>query len=291
MLNIIVAPKDYNSRAENNTKKVVKYLKTQKVEYSVYFSRSLDNLKDNVKHLISLGETEFIIVGDDLIINSVITCFKDLSKIKLGIVPTSKKDDFSSYLGINVSPIQAIKTILNKNLESVDLLLINDTIALNSIIIGSSVEIFSAYSQYKLKNFISEKIATLKHGNSFAGIELILESKNSKTNKSKKENIFELIVANGGHSQGKAVSPLANMQDGLFNLTYTTASHKASKKKFLKLLNKGNHIYDEDSKQSWLTNLKITNPDKKIKTLIDGQIFNFEELNISIIENGLKIYK
>lgn len=57
------------------------------------------------------------------------------------------------------------------------------------------------------------------------------------------------------------------------------------------MFNKGDHIYDDDTKQHWMNQLKITNPDKKIKALIDGKIHNFEELNISIIENGLKIYK
>ena len=33
------------------------------------------------------------------------------------------------------------------------------------------------------------------------------------------------------------------------------------------------------------------NPEKKIKALIDGKIHNLEQLNISIIESGLKIYK
>ena len=33
------------------------------------------------------------------------------------------------------------------------------------------------------------------------------------------------------------------------------------------------------------------NSEKKIKALIDGKIHNLEQLNISIIENGLKIYK
>ena len=35
----------------------------------------------------------------------------------------------------------------------------------------------------------------------------------------------------------------------------------------------------------------IKNADKKIKALIDGKICNLEELNISIIEGGLKLYK
>ena len=287
MLNIIVGPNSYNSTAERLTKRIVKYLKLQQVEFSVYFSTDFENIKTNVKELLSFGEHEFVIVGDDTVISSVISCIKDLNKVKIGIVPTSKKDDFASYFGISTNPIQAIKNILAKNTSSVDIMIVNDMPVLNNVIIGASVDVFHQYSQYKMKNFISEKVATAKYGNNFSGIELSLETKS----KTKKENIFELVVANGGYSKGKPVSPLSNMQDGLFNVTYSTVSHKASKKKFIKMFNKGTHIYNDEIKQHWLNNLKITNQDKKIKAIIDGKIVNLEQLNISIVEGALKIYK
>ena len=109
--------------------------------------------------------------------------------------------------------------------------------------------------------------------------------------KNKKETVFDLVVANGGLSKGKPVSPLSNVQDGLFNLNYSNTSNKEDKKKFAKMFKKGTHIYDDDTKQYWLSNLKITNPDKKIKALVDGKVCNFEQINISILEKGLKLYK
>ncbi len=287
MLNVIVAPYEYNSLGERYAKRIVKYLKSEQVEYSVYFSLNFEQIKENMKQLLSFGENEFVVVGDDVVLNTVISCVKDLSKVKIGIVPTSKHDDFASYLGISSNPIQAIKDIMLKKVENVDIMIVNDMTVLNNVIIGASVEVFHQFSQYKLKNFISQKFAIAKYGNAFSGIDLSLESKN----KTKKETVFELVVANGGFSKGKPVSPLSNMQDGLFNLTYSIVSHKPGKKKFIKMFNKGEHIYCEDTKQHWINQLKITNPEKKIKALIDGKIYNLEQLNISIIENGLKIYK
>jgi len=287
MLNILVAPNNNNRNSEKFTKKIVRYLKIEQKEYSVYFSQDFNQVKDEVKQLLSFGETDFIVVGDDAMISTVISSVKDLNKIKLGIVPTSKTDDFSRYLKINPNPICAIKDILLGNIENVDLMIVNDMPVLNTVTVGASVEIAHAFSQYKIKNFISEKIASLKHGGSYSGIELIFDGKS----KSKKETVFELVVANGGFSKGKPVSPLSNLQDGLFNVNYTLVSTKPNKKRFIKMFNKGEHIYDENTKQHWLKTLKITNPDKKIKALIDGKIYNLEEMNISIIENGLKIYK
>ncbi len=287
MLNVIVAPKEHNSKADRYVKKVVKYLKSEQVEYSVYFSVNFDQLKDNMNEILSLGGNDFVIVGDDMVINSVLSTIKDLNKVKIGIIPTSKNDDFSRYLGLNSNPIQAIKDILNKNIQSVDIMVVNDMPVINMVAVGASVEVAHQLNQFKVKNFIGEKIAIMKFGNNFAGVELGLESKG----KTKKENVFELVVANGGFSKGKALSPLSNLQDGLFNVNYSVVSNKSNNTKYIKKFNKGNHIYDENTKQYWMNKLRITNPDKKIKALIDGKIHNVEELNISIIEGGLKIYK
>jgi len=287
MLNIIVSPSANNSKAERHTKRIVKYLKSEQVEYSVYFSQSVDELKDNVKQLVSFGENEFVVVGDDSIINSVLSSLKDLNKARIGIIPTSKNDDFARYLKISANPLQAIKDVLLKNVEEVDLMLVNDMLVLNTMTIGASVETFNAYNQYKIKNLISEKYATMKYGNNFGGIELTF---NNKT-KTKKENIFEMVIANGGYSKKKLVSPLSNMQDGLFNVNYSIVSTKKRKKQYIKMYMKGDHIHDEDTKQFWLRNLKITNPDKKIRAIVDGKLCNFDEIQVSVIEKGLKIYK
>ena len=254
MLNIIVAPNEYNSLAERHAKRIVKYLKSEQVEYSVYFSQSFDQIKEDVKQLLSFGESDFVVVGDDSVISTVVSCFKDLNRVKIGVIPTSKRDDFASYLGLSSNPIQAIKDILLKKVESVDIMVVNDMTVLNNVVIGASVEVHHQFSQYKFQNVISEKIATAKYGNNFSGIELSLENKN----KTKKENIFELVIANGGNNKGKPVSPLSNMQDGLFNVVYSIVSHKPGKKQYIKMFKNGEHIYDAETKQYWMTNLKIT---------------------------------
>ena len=288
MLNLIVAPKKIDAKAENYAKRIVKYLKAEKIEYSVYFSSSLDDVTANINELTAFGETEFVVVGGDIVLNQFINSLKDLNKIRLGIVPTHNRDDFSRYLELKTSPILAIKDILKKKVQEIDFLIVNDQRVLNNVIIGASVETYEQYSQFGWKSFITETIAKLKTQNKFAGNELSINSKNSKT---KTENVYELIVANGGFSKGKRVSPLSNVSDGLFNLIYTNSNDVKVAKKSLKGYKDGEHIYNENVKQLWLNNIKITNADNKIKALIDGRIFNFDKLEISVIENGLKLYK
>ncbi|MBE5741106.1 MAG: hypothetical protein E7351_01045 [Clostridiales bacterium] len=288
MLNIIVAPKAYDPHGERYTKKIVKYLKSIEAEYSVYFSETFDSISETVKELLSFGESDFIVVGDDVVVSKFLNSIKDMNKIKLGIVPVKKQDDFALFLGLSNNPVQAIKDIMTKHIETVDLLCVNNMPVLNNVLIGASVEILSAYNQYKIKNIISEKIAAAKYGDNFGGVELSLESKNTKT---RKERVFEMVIANGGFSKGKPVSPLSNVKDGLFNVNYSVVSNKQGKKKYIKLFNKGEHIYDDETRQYWLDNLKITNPDKKIKAILDGTIHNFESLEIIVLEGALKLYK
>ena len=288
MLNLIVAPKKVDAKAESYAKRIVKYLKAEKVEYSVYFSMLLEDITANVNELTMFGETEFVVIGNDVALNQFINSFKELNKIKLGIVPTSGKDDFARYLELETSPILAIKEILKKKVQEIDFLLVNDQKVINNVLIGASVEIFEQYSQYSWQSFVTEVMAEMKTKSKFSGIELTLQSRN---NKARKENVYELVVANGGYSKGKRISPLSNVSDGLFNLIYSNANDKKTNIKAYNAYESGDHIYNENVKQFWLNNIKITNTDNKIKALLDGRIFNFEKLEISVIENGLKLYK
>ncbi|MBR6779324.1 MAG: hypothetical protein IKM43_04220 [Clostridia bacterium] len=288
MLNLIVAPYDINSNAENYTKRIVKYLKQEKVEYSVYFSPTLNDIDKNVEELQSIGETEFVVIGDDLVLSQFINAVKDLSKIKLGVVPTSKHDDFASTIGLSHKPIQAIKDILTRHIETVDYLKVNNQKVLGSIVIGASTEIFEVYNGYKLKNILTKKVATMRYANKFEGIELGFQT--SKNGKVKTAQVYELCIANIGLSKGRKINPLSNVKDGLFNFNYVILPEKEKRRKYLSLFKKGNQIYDENTKQQWLSEIKITNPDKRIKALVDGKILNYEEININAIEKGLKLY-
>lgn len=287
MLNLLVAPSDLDKNATKATRIITKYLKLQKVEYSVFFSKDFENLKQNIEELLSFGENEFVIIGDDSVLNTFINSIKELTKVKFGIVPTGRFNDFATYLGLTKNPIEEIKIILEKHIENVDFLLVNDIRVINNIIIGASVEAEEKFAEYKMKNVLTHTFADMKYASKFDGVELNISSKNMKT---LNERIFELIVANGGLNKGQQISPLSNLKDGNFNLLYSTQKTKKFNNKFFKDSKNGNHIYNEETKQLWLDNLKITNKDKSIKCLLDGKIKTFEQLDITLIEGGLKIY-
>ncbi len=287
MLNILVAPYDYNINGEKYTKKIVRYLKTEKIDYSVYFSPTIEDIGKNATTLTSEGETDFVVVGDEQILHEFINNVENVSKIKLGIIPLGKHDDLASYLELETNPVNAIKKILQNKIKTIDYLFLNDKIVINNIIIGASTELFEVYNQYKMKNIITRNWILMQYGNDFEGIELNIENESDQVIS---EQIFELSIGNGGYSKNYKVSPLANLTDGLFNFNYCTTPEREKRKKYLKLFKKGNQIYDENTKQFWIKNLKITNADSKIKALVDGKIENLTELDVGIVQGGLKIF-
>lgn len=290
MLNLIVAPLSQCEKGEDYCKRIVSHLKAEKVEYSVYFSPNIEAVSANAEELTKEGETDFVLVGDDVVLHTFLNSVKDVAKIKLGIVPVGEAD-FAEYLGLNTKPVQAIKDILLGNVEEIDYLKVNNQIIINNLIVGASTEIYEIYSHKKIKNALTKKMLRNRYGNSFSGTKLFLDFKDETKTDLNEENVFELCVANGGKSKGKVVSPLSNVKDGLFNLTYITTGEVEERKKYITQFEKGNQIYDEHTHQKWLTNIKITSPNGKIKAIADGQVEQFDSLNINLVCGGLKVLK
>lgn len=288
MLNIMVAPSNYAKGGEKIAKKIVRFLKTENKEYSVYFFVNIQDFCTTTKELTEQMETEFAIIGDDFVIGNFLNSVKDLSKIKMGIIPLGDNDDFANYLELEKSPIHAIKTILKNKPEPIDLLIMNDKIVFNNILLGASVDLFEIYQSFKVKNPVTKKIASLKYASKCEDVELIIDT---KTSKPKKEMVYELSISNGGLLNGKHLNALANVKDGLFNLSYSTGLEQEKRKSYILQFNHGNQIYDSHAKQLWLNCVSIKKPEGKLKVLADKQILNVDELNINIVAGGIKIFR
>ncbi len=290
MLNIIVAPLSECVRAEQITKRVVAVLKAQKAEYSVYFSKALEDIFNSVSELLTLGETEFVVVGNDVVISELLNAVKqlgDLSKIRLGIVPVKQNDDFAKFLNLPFNPEQAIKNILNKKIDAVDYLLVNGRVVVSNITIGASAEIYELFLKRKVKNNFTKQLTANKYGGAFTGVDLNITSRGEKPIQNK---FFELSISNSGILNGDNVCPLANVRDGLFNLNYALNEQTEKKGDYLKQVEHGNHIYNANTQQLWWDNCKISTAEGKIKAIVDGRIELFDNLTISLIANGLKLY-
>ena len=79
---------------------------------------------------------------------------------------------------------------------------------------------------------------------------------------------------------------------GLFNISYSTGLEPNKRKNYVLQFDFGNQIYNEHTKQLWQNNVTIKRPENEnIKVMADGKISTCDELNVLIVENGLKIFR
>ena len=137
MYNIIVNPVANNGKASRVVKKVSKYLKSQAVEFLVYFSETDEDIQTITKKLCKDGEREFIVVGGDGTLHNFLNGLTDPSKTNFGIIPAGKNNHFARYLNLPKNPIDAIKNILEHPVIKVDYLKCNQYRALNLVSCGA----------------------------------------------------------------------------------------------------------------------------------------------------------
>lgn len=288
MLNIIINPLSESKQVGKCTKRVVNYLKSQKLEFSVYFSETLDEIVSTVKNLYSSNETQFVVVGGDSALSAILNGIEDLSNINIGMIPATDDIDFARHIGLNLNPTQAIKDILEQNVEKVDYLTVNNIKVINNITIGATTDLNDLYEQSKARNFFARTFIKFKNIPKYEGVKLSIEPKGKS--EVFDAHIYDMNISNGGLNKGNPVSPLANVKDGLFNFNYVEMLPVEERKKYLSLFKKGNQIYNDNTKQLWLTALKIESETGKIKAMLDGKITELENADIKIVKSGLNLY-
>ena len=287
MYNVIVNPTAGKNKASKVIKKVSKYLKSQNVEFLVYFSETAEDINNVTKKLCKDGEKEFIIVGGDGTLNHFVNGLVDPSKTNFGIIPAGKHNHFARYLGIPKKPIDAIKNILEHPTMKVDYLKCNQYRALNLISCGV-MEIAEHKFLTQSKDSKLSRKAILKNTiNAFEGLQFSIDADNLKH----KDKLYtSCAVCNGGfYGDNIYVSPLSNMHDGLANVvTIDYSENKKIKKDYFEA-KQGKHIYKNPTSNSWSSyvNIKSKSP---FDTMIDGEIYQFDTLEINVIAKGLNIY-
>lgn len=287
MYNVIVNHMANKSKASKVAKKVSKYLKSQGVEFLVYFSESSADITETTQKLCKSGEKEFIVVGGDGTLNHFLNGLTDPSKINFGIVPAGKNNHFAKYLNIPNKPIDAVKNILEHSTVKLDYLKCNQYRAINSICLGAYEIAQQKYEAQPAESKISYNTVFKNAIKSYSGLNLSIDSDNLK----QKDGIYTAVaVCNGGFAgKGLYVSPLSNLHDGLANLITINYKDAPNLKIDYKELQNGQHIYKHLQSNSWTTfaNIKSATP---IDVTLDGELYSFEQLEINVISNGLNIH-
>lgn len=288
MYNVIVNPTANDNRVSAVVKKVVKYLKRQNIEFLVFFAESLDDLTSTTKKLCKNGEKDFIVIGGDGTLHHFVNSLIDPSKTNFGIIPAGKHNHFAKYLNIPTKPIDAIKNILEHPAIKIDYLKCNQYRALNLISCGAIEQAEKNYinqdESVKKQSFNRILNLTLQE---YKGIHLTIQTDES----SLKESVYTAFaVCNGGfYGDNIYVSPLSNMHDGLANVIALEFNSESPIKNEFKMVKNGHHIYINPTSNSWTSSATITSP-SALDTMMDGELYSFDKLEINVISHGLNIY-
>ena len=287
MYNVIVNPTANNNKAEKAIKKVSKYLKSQNVEFLVFFSETADDVTTITKKLCKEGERDFIVVGGDGTLNHFVNGLTDPSKTNFGIIPAGKHNHFARYLGLPKNPINAIKNILEHPTMKVDYLKCNEYRTLNIVSCGAFEMAENKFLNQDPNSKLSRKAILKDTLKTFEGIAFNIDADNLN----KKHKLYtSCAVCNGGfYGNNMYISPLSNMHDGLANvITIAFDKNEKIKSNYITAKN-GKHIYQNPSSNSWSThvNIKAKQP---FSAMLDGEIHEFDNLEINVIAKGLNIY-
>lgn len=286
MLNLIVNPYAGKGRAKENIKKVSKYLKKQNVPYLVYFSEKPEDIEEFATNLVKSGEKEFVLVGGDGTVHKFINAIPDLSKVQIGIIPSGKNNNFAKAVVAEFNPVKAIQHIINNKIEKFDYITCGKIKICSSISLGFIENVKHALMRDGKK----------RNANLFDYIKYIKKYKSLNLNffgselKEKNINVMECYICNGLNSGSTKASPLSNPQDGLTNIIcLTEKTNKSALSEYLSL-KKGKHIYNENNKQFWASEFSFTSNEMPVKAIIDGELYELDNLSIKTIEGGLNIY-
>lgn len=287
MYNVIVNTTANNGRVSKVVKKVSKYLKGQNVEFLVFFSQDNENVYEITKKLSRDGEREFIIIGGDGTLNNFVNALTDPSKTNFGIIPAGKHNNFARYLELPKKPVEAIKNILEHPTIKVDYLKCNEYRALNLISCGAIEIAESKYLNQDPNDKLSRRKILKQTLEAFDGMALNIDADNLN----QKHKLYtSCAVCNGGfYGNNMYVSPLSNMHDGLANVVTIAYEDNKKIKGDYAVVKQGKHIYKNPNSNSWSTyvNIKSKQP---FSAMLDGEIHEFEELQINVIPKGLNIY-
>lgn len=286
MLNLIVDPKAGKGLAVKNIKIVSKYLKKEKIPYLVYFIEKEADILDFASSLSKTGETDFIFISDDDTIHNFINNLAEPSKAHIGIIPSGIYNSFAKSLHLEFKPIKAIQNILENKLEKFDYLKCNDKIALSCVAFGA----VEAYENKLMTEKNKSKLSLIEKIKAFKVFEPVQLNFSGKDLREKNVVIKECYIANGLYKDKLNVSPLSNPQDGLCNVICVTPKEKEAPLKEYISIRRAKHIYIDTNKVFWTSDFSLTSSNVPITTKIDGIFYNFDEITIKVVEEGLNIY-
>lgn len=258
-------------------KRIIKVCKKRNINYEIEINNVSKTTEDilnkykRTKHII-------IAVGGDGTINRVLNGIVGTKNI-LGYIPYGTGNDF----------YRANKEVLNKGINTIDLVKINDKYFINiacfgiDAVIGNNSEIIHSKiipKKYRYKMGLLVNFIKYKPRNFLVSL----------NNKSYKDQYTTIVVCNARYyGGGYKVSPNSNLNDGLLEVLLVKKTNKYDMARLITSMKDALHL--ESSKVSLFQTKELTiKTDIPISSNVDGEELTSKEFNIKLIKDGIGIY-
>ena len=257
--------------------KIEKACKKRKLDYKIEINNSTMSTEDILK---KYKKTKSIImaVGGDGTINRVLNGIVGTKNI-LGYIPYGTGNDF----------YRANQEVLNKGINTIDLISINNKYFINiacfgiDAVIGNNSDIIHSRiipKKYRYKMGLLVNFLKYKPKNFIV----------SFNNKSYKDEYTTIVVCNARYyGGGYRVSPNSSLDDGLLEVLLVKKTTKYDMAKLISSMKNAFHL--KSSKiELFQTDELVIKTDSEISSNIDGEELTSDTFKIKLIPKGINVY-
>ena len=251
--------------------------KEEKLDYTIEVNSEQTSTEDLVKKY-KKEKVILIAVGGDGTMNRVLNAM-DKSKNVLGFIPYGTGNDF----------YKTAKELLQKEINKIDLIKINEKYFMNTACFGIDADIGNH------EDIIHSKWIPKKQRYNFSMVYHFLKYKPRKIKITWDKNKLEeetttVVVCNGRYyGGGYKVGFTSNPQDGVMEVYSVRKMPKPIMARLIKGMKKGLHEHSKYTTKI-MTDKVVLESDKEIESNIDGESLTSKKFEIQLIPKGLTIY-
>lgn len=284
-MQIIVNPTSRKGRAEKLTQLVTSALDDLNITYTLKYTSRPGEATEIAKAAADLNEDMLLCIGGDGTVSETAGGLVNSNTV-LGIIPAGTGDDFARYLGIPSNPLEALNCALWGDTRRIDAALANDRVFINSAGSGFDVQVLNHTLRYKkvFHGLFAYVLGVLTSIFGYRGMQIFIRHVGGEI----KTRSLILNVANGRYmGGGMCVSPLADAEDGLFDVIYVDMINMFKIPFLLAAFIKGSHISWPFVHTFRTDELTVTVSDGFLQ--LDGEIFSENTVRYKILPRAVAV--
>jgi len=267
----IINPESGNKKGVYIGKVIDEYLRDKNINYKIYYTTEKNEATDIAKLHRNSNDIVYCLGGDGTL-NEVVNGLA-YSDSYLSIIPSGSGNDF-------------YKSCKDFNADIIDLGLVNDRYFINIASLGldaAMADSANKLKQTKLPNNCVYPLSIIKN---------YLNLKTFDANINEKLNEFIILtICNGSYyGGGFKIAPLANLNDGLFDVIQVDKMNRLQVLSLILKLKKAKHLKEKGVKY-YTTDKILVNSKIPLLCNIDGEIIKDKTFEFTLKPKALKLLR